>query len=145
MVNTKNQFELTGWAFIAIAGLMEKLSLKLLKEVSDLKLAPKIISYIHGNFQKPLTLQSIATEFGYNSSYIAHLFCDTLKVPFRTYLGAVRSEYVANQIKNSDKSLTEIAFDTGYDSLNTFCRFIKKHFNKTPSEYKKEIKISKNL
>ena len=35
------------------------------------------------------------------------------------------------------KSLTEIAFDNGFNSLNTFCRCFKKHFSCTPSEYKK--------
>jgi len=140
MLDIKNTFELTGWAYIAISELMERIELMPLNDSSDLKLAPKIVSYIHENFKKPLTLKYLSKEFGYSSSYIAHIFCDRLKVPFRTYLGAVRCEYVAEQIKNTDKSLTEIAFEAGYDSLNTFCRCFKKHFNKTPSQYKKELK-----
>ena len=89
------------------------------------------------NFQKPLTITFLSNEFGYSSSYIAHIFYDQLKIPFRTYLGEVRSKYAAKLIETTAKTLTEIAFECGYNSLNTFCRCFKKHFSQTPSEYKK--------
>ncbi len=140
MVDAKNEFESVGWAYVAIAGIREVLELKPLKEAQELNLAPRMIAYIHDNFEKPLTISYLAKEFGYHPSYIAHFFCDKLKVPFRTYLGAVRSEYVATRMKNTDKTLTEIAYEAGYNSLNTFCNCFKKHFGKTPSQYKKDMK-----
>ena len=138
MVDAKNKFESVGWAYIAMAGIQEVLELKPMKEAQELNLAPRLMAYIQDNFEKPLTLSYLAKEFGYHPSYIAHFFCDKLKVPFRTYLGAVRSEYVATRIKNSDKTLTEIAYEAGYNSLNTFCYCFKKHFGKTPSQYRKD-------
>ena len=140
MTAPKDILELMGWSYIALSGIMDVLKLKPTKKLNSRKLAPEIISYINDNFQKPLTISVLAREFGYNQSYIAHLFCDKLKRPFRTYLSSLRSEYVAKMIKSTDKSLTEIAYDAGFESLNTFCRCFKKHFGKTPSQYKRDCR-----
>ena len=121
---------------IALSDLLKKVDLVPLSNSAELP--SQIVSYVNDNFKEPLTIKSISKVFGYHPSYIAHLFCDRLKIPFRTYLGALRCEYASTQIKTTEKSLTEIAFDSGFNSLNTFCRAFKKHLGKTPSQYKKE-------
>lgn len=135
--DAKNHTELIGWTFIVLSDLMKNLNLIPVKDSDGFNLAPNLISYINMNFQKPLTITFLSKEFGYSSSYIAHIFYDQLKIPFRTYLGEVRSKYAAKLIETTAKTLTEIAFECGYNSLNTFCRCFKKHFSQTPSEYKK--------
>lgn len=135
VLTVKNDIELLGWTYIILSDLI--CSLKLTSSRDNLELPSKIISYIDSNFKEPLSINFIAREFGYHPSYIAHLFSDRLKIAFKTYLGGVRSEYAAYLIRTTDKTLTEIAYDSGYNSVNTFCRSFKKHFFKTPSQYKK--------
>lgn len=130
-----NDIELIGWTYIILSDLMSVLELTPIYE--NLELPSKIVAYIDANFKKNLTINHICKAFGYHRSYITHLFCDRLKIPFRTYLNSVRSEYAAFQIRTTEKSLTEIAYESGYNSLNTFCRCFKKHFSQTPSQYKK--------
>lgn len=137
MLITKNPLELLGYTYIVLSNLIASVELKPLEAHSDMQLAPSLTQYINQNFQKPLTIKSLSKEFGYNPSYIAHIFCDQLKIPFRTYLGAVRSEYAATLISSTNKSMTQIAYESGYENLNTFCRCFKKHFSQTPTEYKK--------
>lgn len=130
-----NDIEMIGWAYIILSNLLRVLELTPMK--GNLDLPSKIVAYIDENFKEDLTINSISKAFGYHPSYIAHLFCDRLKIPFRTYLGAIRSEYASSQIRATEKSFTEIAYESGYNSLNTFCRCFKKHFSQTPSQYKK--------
>lgn len=139
ILTVKTEAELVGWTMIALSSVMEKAELIPVKETDDFKLAPSLVSYIDGNFTKPLTIKFLAKEFGYSASYIAHIFYDQLKIPFRTYLGNVRSEYAAMLIASTGKSLTEIAYECGYENLNTFCRCFKRCYGITPSEYKKEL------
>ncbi len=138
MASTAGAIELLGWACIALSGITKNLELIPFKEAESFRLAPAIVSYINANFQKPLTIKSLASEFGYSASYIAHVFYDQLKIPFRTYLGSVRSEHAKDLILKSDKNLTEISYECGYNSLNTFCRCFKKRYGVTPSEVKKQ-------
>ncbi len=135
---TKDDAELLGWTFIVISYLLKHLEFEAVS--SNALLPSEITAYVEKNYKEDITIKHLAKAFGYHPSYIAHIFCDQLKVPFRTYLGSLRSEYAANQIKTTDKSLTEIPYDSGFNSLNTFCRCFKKHYSKTPSQYKKECK-----
>ncbi len=141
IMSAKNNIELLGWTLIAFSNLLGFLNLTPVEGCHDLP--QKIVAYIEANFKEKLTINHIAKVFGYHPSYIAHLFCDQLKIPFKTYLGSLRCEYAASQIRTTKSSLTEIAYDCGYNSLNTFCRCFKKHFSKTPSQYKKSIKQGK--
>jgi len=135
MINGDNYIENIGWTYVILSDLLKHLELKPIEQ--NLELPSKIVAYINTHFREELNINYIAREFGYHPSYIAHVFCDRLKIPFKTYLGAVRSEYAASQIRTTEKSLTEIAYESGYNSLNTFCRCFKKHFMQTPMQYKK--------
>ncbi len=137
LVNCQSEGELLGWSLIVLASLFKAVKLEPAKRREEHSLAPTLISYINNNFKKNLNIKTLASEFGYSSSYIAHVFYEQLKIPFRTYLGSVRSEYAGELILKTDKSLTEISYDCGYNSLNTFCRCFKNHYGMTPSEFKK--------
>lgn len=138
MCKIRDDAELLGWTFIVISYLLKNLEFEAIS--ANASLPSEITAYVEKNYKDDITIKHLAKAFGYHPSYIAHIFCDQLKVPFRTYLGSVRSEYAATQIKTTNKSLTEIAYESGFNSLNTFCRCFKKHFAKTPSQYKKECK-----
>lgn len=131
---------LVGWTYVILSELLPRLELISARAADGFHLAPSLISYIDENFKKPLTIRYLANEFGYSSSYVTHVFYDQLKIPFRTYLTAVRAEHAAKLIRSTNKTLTEIAYECGYSSTNTFCRCFKKHFSVTPSEYKKITK-----
>ena len=133
---TDDEAQMLGWTYIAISELLSTMTL--VTHSVDKELPARIIKYIDDNFKEDLTIEHLSHAFGYHPSYIAHVFSDQLKISFRTYLGAVRAEYAAAQIRTTQKSLTEIAYDSGCNSLNTFCRCFKKHFGMTPSQYKKE-------
>lgn len=138
MCKTRDDAELLGWTFIVISYLLKNLEFETVS--TNASLPSEITAYVEKNYKDDITIKHLAKAFGYHPSYIAHIFCDQLKVPFRTYLGSIRSEYAATQIKTTDRSLTEIAYDSGFNSLNTFCRCFKKHYSITPSQYKKQCK-----
>lgn len=138
--HASSKLELFGLCCIAISGITQELIMRPRKTFSDVKLAPELISYIHANYTQPLTINMLSKKFGYHPSYIAHIFSDYLKIPFRSYLGAIRSEAAASIICSTDKSITEIAYECGFGSINTFCRCFKKHFGITPSQYRKKQK-----
>ena len=52
-----------------------------------------------------------------------------------------RVERAANILDNSDQSVSEIAFETGFEDLSHFSRVFKKIIGKNPTEYKKSLSI----
>ncbi len=125
-----------GFTYIICANLLNFLNVTANSGTDDYKLAIRLTTYIDENFCENLTLPVLAAKFGYSASYIAHVFCDQLKIPFRSYLNSVRCEYAATQISTTTKCITTIAYESGFNSINTFCRSFKKYYNLTPSQYK---------
>ena len=144
MLKAKSEAELLGWIMIVLSELLPQLNLNSVKSHDSAILAPRIVSYINENFQKQLTIGHLARAFGYSESYIAHVFHDQLKIPFRTCLGRVRSEYAQQQLCSTNKTLTEIAYESGFNNLNTFCRCFKKRYSASPSAYRKKVRDGKD-
>lgn len=145
MRQAKSEAELLGWILVVLSELLPQMELTPIKNPEGANLAPRIVSYINENFQKQLTIEHLARAFGYSESYITHIFYDQLKIPFRTCLGRVRAEHARNLICTTNKSLTEIAYECGFNTLNTFCRCFKKRYSITPSAYRKKARLGDNI
>jgi len=52
-----------------------------------------------------------------------------------------RVERAANLLANSRQSVTEVAFDTGFEDLSHFSRVFKQITGKNPTEYKKSVLV----
>jgi AraC-like DNA-binding protein len=50
-----------------------------------------------------------------------------------------RVERAANMLVNSSQSITEVAFETGFEDLSHFSRVFKQITGKNPTEYKKSL------
>lgn len=138
ILESSSTLEKLGWAYIILSNLLEQVELSDRKDFEGPDLLVSIIAYINNNFSDQLSISSLAKKFAYSQSYIAHLFCDQLKIPFKTYLNAVRCEHASNLLVSTEKSIAIIAHESGYNSINTFCRCFKNHFKQTPSQYRNE-------
>ena len=52
----------------------------------------------------------------------------------------IRLKAAEQMIINSDKSVTEVAYDTGFSTPSYFTKCFKEYFNESPSDYAKRIK-----
>ena len=134
-----NLFKL-GHTYIILSDLINSLNLRKINYQDDMNIAQKITEYITTHFSEPVTLELLCKKLNVSASYLSHVFSEQFKVPFRTYLGAVRAEHSASLIRTTDKNFTEIAYESGFESQRTFNRAFKSHFDMTPSEYKKNFR-----
>ena len=56
---------------------------------------------------------------------------------FNGYLIEYRLNHAAEELRNSDATILDIAGEAGFDNLSNFNRLFKKRFHKTPSEFRK--------
>jgi len=96
----------------------------------------RLIEYISTQFMNPLTLDTLAKEFHVSKYYISHIFSDKIRMNFRNYLGALRSEYAANLLRTTEDSMTDIYEKAGFDSQRSFNRIFKTIYNMSPREYR---------
>ena len=69
--------------------------------------------------------------------YISHLFSMKLKVRFNDYINSLRINDACRQLRQTDKTVTEISECVGFNTLRTFNRAFIKQVGTSPSEYRK--------
>lgn len=103
----------------------------------------QIIDYIKENYTKPLSLDSIAEEFGITSVYLSTWFKKNVGVNLSVYLSNFRMEK-AKELLRTERGIkvAELANKVGISSASTFNRNFKNHTGVTPDQYRKLLDIS---
>ncbi len=96
-----------------------------------------VIKYINKNYDSEITLDSACKIIGISKYYFCRLFKEICGSSFTEYLNFVRLNYVEKALYSTDKSISEIAFDCGFTSIQYFNRVFKKHKKCTPSDYRR--------
>lgn len=89
-------------------------------------------------------LKKISNDLELNPSYLSREFSKYFEdLNFGEYVRKLRIEKAINLIQNSDLTLTEIAYMTGFSDQIHFTRIFKLHTGKNPSSYRKNASKSK--
>ena len=80
------------------------------------------------------SLTELAKEAGMSQSKFSRLFRDTYGVTVFAYLRDARLD-LASQMLSQGKSVTETAFDVGYENLSHFSKVFKMRFGILPSQF----------
>ena len=102
------------------------------------EIVKKAVEYIHKNYAEGIQLQTIAEELHINKSYLSSLFRNETGINVTEYINDVRLESVANLLKTTNKSITEISFECGFESQSYFSKLFSRKYGCTPREYRKE-------
>lgn len=127
-----------GYAYVIIGLLINKVGLV---DVSSNKtdfFFKDILAYIEENYTSPLSLAMLSSKFGYSKYSFSHLFNSYFSCTLTDYINALRARCAANMLVTEDLSMTEIAMQSGFESLRTFYRVFKETYHCTPSAYKKK-------
>ena len=84
-----------------------------------------------------LDTQSIANRVGVSARYVQLLFAEMATTP-TAYIQRKRLECAAARMAkaSSDVTITEIAFEAGFNDLSSFCRAFRRRFDMSPSDYR---------
>lgn len=95
-----------------------------------------VLDYVNSNFQYPISRKSVAEELRINQSHISRLFQNFGEYNFNNLLKRLRMNYAAELLKNSNRSIDEIAMQSGFSSANYFSKVFKCYFGVNPVKYK---------
>lgn len=85
-----------------------------------------------------LTLRVLSHKLGYSEFYTTRKFKEILGMQFRDYLRQRKLAFALKEVRDSDKSMLNLAFDYGFSSHEAFTRAFKGAYGITPSEYRKK-------
>jgi len=97
----------------------------------------EILHYIENNY-KDCTLTSLAKVFNFNPNYLGNMLKTRTGKTFIELLQSQRMVRAAVLLKNTSKSIADIAYEIGYESSSFFHRKFKEHYHCTPYQYRKK-------
>lgn len=106
------------------------------------QLCKNFLNYIEENFSRDLFLKDIASELGYNQSYICQCFKENYNLTPMNFLYKYRVKKAAELLKTSGDTLTQIARKTGFKTVHHFNRTFSKYQGKPPGEYRDEYLLA---
>lgn len=138
-VNSKEE----GFALLsAIKDILPKLNTRALPialpTTANTRLRP-VIMYLSTHFSEPLTLRSLSERFGMGERTLSRLFQSTMSISFLQYLKLLRTVKAIEMLLQHDKTTSEIAYLTGYNSLAAFSKAFHQLTNFRPTDFAKKI------
>lgn len=100
-------------------------------------LLQKAVGYIHNHFRENLSLKILADYCVVTPNYLGANFSKLMGVSFSDYLNTIRIRHACNLLTTTDLTVKEIAFSSGYNSVEHFVYTFKKKLCCTPLEYRK--------
>ena len=114
---------------------------RILKESNFLK---EINAYLEENYKRNISLEEISKQSGLTKSYFCRYFKTVTGTSFWNYYTLFRLEKAVELIKNNEsKNIISVALDCGFNNVRSFNKAFKEYYLKTPSEYKKQQRLSK--
>lgn len=114
-------------------------------EISDEHIIRLTQAYIYNNLDKTdLDISSISDFTGYSSSYLCKQFKGTMGLTINQYINQERIKKARKLLVETSANLGVIASQTGFGSVQYFCRIFKKKMGISPGDFReRELKKQK--
>ena len=94
----------------------------------------QVLDYTEQHFREDISVESVARALGYSARSLSAAFRDTLRIPFRSLLNQYRFEYANRLLANGNSRITEVALESGFQSIRTFNRVFRELSGVTPRQ-----------
>lgn len=96
-----------------------------------------IILYMHNHFQQKITISELASLIPMSEGQFNRFFKTMTRTTPIEYLNAYRINKAAEQLLLSDRKISTVAMDVGFDNLSYFIKVFRKTMKCSPSEFRK--------
>lgn len=110
------------------------------KKTDHEKLLYKIFAFVEENFGNDCSLLSLSKKLGYDYSYLSRHFKKIVGISFNAYVTHYRLSHACYLMENTEQTVLQCAYNSGFSSLRNFNRCFKKQLSITPSQYLKNLK-----
>lgn len=96
------------------------------------------IDYMELNFGNKITLEQLAEAVHLSTIHFSRVFKMVSGLSPMEFLNGIRIQKASELLINTNKAISEIAMNTGFNDANYFSRLFKKSRGKSPREFRKK-------
>jgi len=95
-------------------------------------------AYVVSHIREEITMQELSNAAGYSRWHSLRIFKELLGMTPFEFIRAVKLTKAAEMLRDTPKSVIDVAMEVGFDSHDGFTRAFKRQFGITPTRYKDE-------
>jgi AraC-like DNA-binding protein/mannose-6-phosphate isomerase-like protein (cupin superfamily) len=97
-----------------------------------------ILQHIQHNY-RTLSLKTLAEHFHYSEAHLSTLIKKNVGLNFVDLITKLKMSDAKDYLTNTNLSIEKIAEYVGYNTVDHFSRTFKKHYNKSPQQFRKSL------
>jgi AraC-like DNA-binding protein len=97
----------------------------------------RLLEYVSDHPSETLSLGQAAEIASFEYTHFATYFRNKTGVTFKSWIDFIRIWRAAQMLDSAEKSITEVAHDSGFGDGTTFCRTFRRVMGMTPIQYRK--------
>lgn len=126
-----------GYLYVILGELLTHIQLEPAEEKDEPGMHRDVLVYLNSHYREDIGLSAVATALGYHPSYLSRAFKSWFRISVTDYITMLRLRHGVQLLKDPGKSITDCAFDSGFQSLRSFYRAFAEEFKCSPGQYRK--------
>lgn len=112
-------------------------------KIKESEISYKIVDYIYTNYNEDLNSKDVSNKFGINAIELNYHLKYLVEKNFECFLNYVRITKSVKLLLHTEDTISQIAYQVGYNSIRTFNRNFKKFYNTNPAKFRAQVQIQK--
>lgn len=104
------------------------------------QLVSDVIKYIYDNYTKELTINDVTEKFDITDTKLNKILMAYSGKRFIEFLNALKIDKACEMLLTTDKSVIDISFELGFNTVKTFNNNFTKLKNMSPTDFRKTVK-----
>lgn len=134
LLESNTMEELCKCFYLAVQEIMD--AIKIGRTDTIAKAVYRTKSLIDNNFSSDIKLDDAARCVHMSPSYLSRIFSREVGMPFKKYLIKARLNNARKLLLSTTKSISQIAFEVGYQDASYFCKIFRQDEGISPNEYR---------
>lgn len=124
-----------GYLYTIVSMILSQTPLTKQQKVST-EICQAISGYLNRHFTEDISLPQLAAALGYSKYHISHIFKEKFGCSYSDYLKRLRAEHAMGLLAHSERTVTDICFASGFNSLRSFYRAFHELYGVAPRSAK---------
>lgn len=109
--------------------------------ISKSRRIEKVNEFIQQNIQQDIKIKEVADLVNMSETAFSHFFKKRTKRSFSDYIADLRVGHAARQLMETEKNISEICYECGFNNISNFNRMFKKKLGVTPSDFRSQQQL----
>jgi AraC-like DNA-binding protein len=118
--------------------LINKKKMPLLPADKDPDRMNDVVQHILAHFNEDISLKEIASIANLTPNSFCRYFKIRANKTYSTFLTEVRINHACKQLSETEKPVSEICYESGFNNFSNFNRYFKQIVGFTPNQYRKK-------